>query len=378
MMRLLFSVSFTQTRWQPATMWVTFFRYYRQWRWRIESFDLFDWSVAPVVHGACRLRLHRAVFAALMIYAIVSQQTLAAIPAAVPAVIPASAPSWKAALAEGEKRLKLKELRPAEICFRDAVHDVRHDKTGSADDQVLCMESLADVLQTQDETEEAIQLYRKSLRILQKSHGKESEATVPTIVALGEIFKGEAQWRVSAKYYRQALSIVETKSGRSNVQFADIEHRLGLVTFKAGYAKLAEKMYGSSMDAIMVQTQLPSSVLLDDLLNDYIYLLRKTYGEGRPLLSAVQTELLKDRLIDSVERSRNVGESQFSKTVSSQLTSQPGDVQSDKQDGAGWKSALVLSLTHLYRRQLLASTEACQILSLLIKSTSSALISTSG
>lgn len=214
--------------------------------------------------------------------------------------------------------MKTKELVPAEICFREAVHDVRKDKTSTADDVVLCLESLAGVLQMQAKTQDATPLYKKSLHILQKAHGKKSEATVPTLIILGNIFNGEAQYRKSARYYQQALSIVEIKSGRSNLKFADLQHHLGLVLFKAGCPERAEKLYSSSLDVIMNQKELPSSDLLEDVLSDYTHLLRKINNGEKILPSDVQTELLKDRIGD-LSRTKNVEDSAWSKEVSGYL-----------------------------------------------------------
>lgn len=260
-----------------------------------------------------RFSLQLAAIGALSLFS-VSQESTAAVPA------------WRAALSEGERHLKIKELVPAEICFREAVRDVRQDKTNSPDDVVLCLESLAGVLQTEDQTQEASPLYKKSLHLLQKAHGADSETVVPTLVSLGNIFRDEALYRPSAKYYRQAMSVVEANSGRSSLKYADVQHRLGLVTFKAGYPTRAEQMYSSSLDVIMQQPRLSDDNILEDTLNDYTDLLRKTQGGGRPLSSVFQAELLKDR-VEHLERTQNVDESVWNKKVSVQLINPAGILQ---------------------------------------------------
>ena len=227
----------------------------------------------------------------------------------------AATSAWKADLEEGERRLKVKQLTPAEVCFRNAVSDVRRDKTSSADDVALCLESLANILQMQEETEEAIPLYKKALKTLQQAHGKESHETIPPLLALGDIYRSETQWRVSARYYRQARAIVEAKSGQTSLEFADIQHRLGLVTYSAGLKTMAERMYRSSLEAMIAQKSLPGSAMLDDLLSDYIHLLRDPSVEKKTLQTAVQKELLKDR-VESADKNASMGASTWSKSVS--------------------------------------------------------------
>ena len=220
---------------------------------------------------------------------------------------------WKAALAEGKLRLKTDELVPSEICFREAVRDVTKDKTNSPDDVVICLESLAAVLQTEDKTEEVIPLYKKSLRILRRAHGKDSPKTVDTLVKLGDVMRNDSLYRRAANYYRPALAILDKTSSGGTLKYADIEHRLGLTLFKGGYPIAAEKDYGISLSLLMQQSRLPDENPLEDLLSDYIDLLRKS--AGRVASSDFQKELLKDQ-VGTLSRTKSVGDSYWSKKVS--------------------------------------------------------------
>jgi tetratricopeptide (TPR) repeat protein len=242
--------------------------------------------------------------------------------------------AWRAALAEGDRRMKTKELLAAEVCYREAVRDVRRSKTNSADDVVLCMEKLAANLQTQDQFSESVPLYKKSLRLLQKAHGKKSETTVPTLKTLGDIYENDSQYRVAARYYREALSIVSATSGQSSLRFAELQHLLGIATFKGGYPAQAEKLYNSALKITMQQTRLPASDSLEDLLSDYIDLVRKTYPIDRRILaSSLQSELLKDR-VDSFDRSKNTEEAGWNKKVSLRMFKSDGDAEKNKVDPA--------------------------------------------
>ncbi len=213
----------------------------------------------------------------------------------------------------------------AEICFRHALADVRKDRTSGADDLALCLTSLAGVLQMQEQTQDAIPLYKKALHVLQKAHGRDSEAAVAPLTTLGDIFRDETQYKQSSRFYARALTIETAKSGPADLKVADLKHRLGLVAYRAGYPARAEKLYGASLDTIMAQANLPGSDFLESVLNHYIQLLRETNGGGKPLTSAFQAELLKDNLSD-LARTRNTEDSAFNKEVSLQmLKSQDAD-----------------------------------------------------
>ncbi len=250
---------------------------------------------------------------------------------AVPPIRQTPETGWQAALAEGQKRLKTKELVPAEICFREAVRDVQKNKANSPDDIVLCLESLAAVLQTEDKTEEVIPLYKKSLRILQRHYGKESEKTVNVRVRLGDVERNESLYRRAAKYYRPALVILDKTPGEADtVRYAEIEHRLGLALFKGGLPVAAEKNYDAALSLMMQQKRLPDEGVLEDLLSDYIDLLRKTASASRVAKSDFQKELLKDQ-IDTLSRTKNVDDSYWSKQVSVNIFN-PDAVTKNAQD----------------------------------------------
>jgi tetratricopeptide (TPR) repeat protein len=238
--------------------------------------------------------------------------------------------AWRTALAEGDRRMQTKELLAAEVCFREALRDVRRSKTNSADDVVLCMQRLAANLQTQDQFSESVPLYKKSLRLLQKAHGKQSETTVPTLQTLGDIYENDSQYRLAAKYYREALAIVGATSGQSSLKYAVLQHLLGIATFKGGFPAQAEKLYSSALNTTMQQTRLPSTDILEDLLSDYIDLLRKTYPSDRRILaSSFQAELLKDR-VDSFDRSKNTDEAGWNKKVSLRMFKSDGGEEQEK------------------------------------------------
>jgi hypothetical protein len=69
---------------------------------------------------------------------------------------------WRTFLEQGRKQLASKLLPEAEVSFRQALRSVKREPH-SVDDLVLCMQSLADVLHTEDYQEEPWKLYRQAL-----------------------------------------------------------------------------------------------------------------------------------------------------------------------------------------------------------------------
>jgi tetratricopeptide (TPR) repeat protein len=222
---------------------------------------------------------------------------------------------WQTALAEGKKRLKLGELVQAEICCREALKEVRRNKPNSVDDLVLCQNSLAAVLQIEDLTQDAIPLYKKSLKLLQKKYGKDSDKCVDTLTALGDIYRNETTYRKSVHYYQDGLAILDKSTQSSTIRYADIQYKLGLTFAKSGNMPVAAKEYDSVLQNLLSQSNLPDDELIETVLSDYIDLMRKRAPLGRVANSSFQKELLRDE-VSALPRTRNVNTSQWSKQVS--------------------------------------------------------------
>ncbi|MBX9642231.1 MAG: hypothetical protein K2X97_21685, partial [Mycobacteriaceae bacterium] len=77
---------------------------------------------------------------------------------------------WRTFIEQGCKQLASKSLQEAEVSFRQALRSVKREPH-SVDDLVLCMQSLADVLHTEDYQEEPWKLYRQSLKQLEREYG---------------------------------------------------------------------------------------------------------------------------------------------------------------------------------------------------------------
>ncbi|PWT94338.1 MAG: hypothetical protein C5B53_13440, partial [Candidatus Melainabacteria bacterium] len=232
--------------------------------------------------------------------------------------VQAAGSEWKVLLAEGEGRLKTQELQAAEDCFRRAVQKVRQDKNSSADDVARCLKSLAGILQFENNTEDALPLYKNSLHTLERAHGKQSREIVPTLLSLGAVFEAEGEYRRAIKFYDRAVLISENLDGTDSLSNAECQYRLGRASFKAGSSALAETCYGQALTAIMHQSHLPSDLLLASLLSDYIDLLSKTAPERSTRPSNFQQQLLKDQ-ITSVQRTKGTPAWTWDTAVSGKL-----------------------------------------------------------
>lgn len=231
---------------------------------------------------------------------------------------------WNALLAQGESKLKTQQLDAAEDCFRRAVNSVRRSKNASPDDAARCMLSLANVLQTKDNTEDALPLYKKSLRILEKAHGKESHAIVPVLLLLGGVSESEGEYRRAMKFYDRAAVISEKLDGIDSLSSSECRYRLGRASFQAGDIALADSSYGQALAAAMHQSHLPSDALLASILADYIDLLSKIPPQRSTRLSNFQELLLKDR-ITAVDRTQGSYSWSWGTAVSGKVQTGPND-----------------------------------------------------
>lgn len=238
-----------------------------------------------------------------------------------------SNPAWRVELDEGTRRLAAQDLSGSEACLRQALKDLERSRSRNADDLSLCQRALAAVLVKQDITEEAIRLYKRSLRVLDKEFGKESPKLIPSTESLGEIYEGDGDYKKAAKYYARAASIAESGTGSNSLVLSRCRHKLGRALARQGSLRAAEDLYRSSLSALLSQNSLSSAEPLLALLSDYMDLIGKVPEKGKGLASKFQSELLKDQIGSSVETT-GAAPSMWSKEVSARL-------QRAKLDSAG-------------------------------------------
>jgi tetratricopeptide (TPR) repeat protein len=222
---------------------------------------------------------------------------------------------WRQALAEGNRRLNLRELEQAQDCFKQAVKESKKDHAASVDDRVLCLESLANVLQLEDITQEALPKYIKSQHLLKKAHGQSSPQLLPTLETLGQIHFEDGQYERAIGYYEQALSVIRDNELTGTFAYAKVAHLLGQAYAQSHVIAETECWYDQSLSTAMNISQIPDDQFLEELLSDYIDVVNKANDSRRILSSALQKELLRDN-IESYSRTKSVDTSQWNKSVS--------------------------------------------------------------
>jgi tetratricopeptide (TPR) repeat protein len=239
---------------------------------------------------------------------------------------------WREALVEGNRRLQLRELEEAESCFKQAVRESKRDQSASVDDRVLCLESLANVLQLEDITQEAVPKYKKSLHKLKQAHGQSSLKLLPTLETLGQIYYLDGQYESAIITYKKALSIINDNGQNGTFAYALVARLLGQAFAQTHVIGQTESWYDQSLTTAMGVNQIPDDTFLEGLLSDYIDIVSKASVNRRILSSAVQKELLKDS-IDSYSRTKSVDASQWNKSVQvnviDPVTGKPSAIRKD-------------------------------------------------
>ncbi len=241
--------------------------------------------------------------------------------------------TWQELVAQGDSHLSRQELGLSDECYVEALREVKRVEH-TTDDLVECMEKLAAVLQMEDKTEDVLPLYKRSLHLLQKAHGKNSPRIIPTVYALGAVLEAECEHRKTVKEYTRALAINEKTYDPLSLEIADSLHRLARAKVEAFLVPEAEPQYLLSLSIYMRQPMLSSTTGLENLLADYLDLLRKLEMPNRILTSEFQTQLLKDRL-GILSQNMGVPKSFWQKEVSALLTQSNGGTTQNNLDNPG-------------------------------------------
>ncbi len=230
---------------------------------------------------------------------------------------------WRTFLEQGRKQLASKSLPEAEVSFRQALRSVKREPH-SVDDLVLCLQSLADVLHTEDYQEEPWKLYRQSLKQLEREYGKESVKLVPVLLTMGSVTEVEGQYKKAAEFYQRAANLAQSNIGPQSFELANCLHHLGHALSQDGPYRDAEDNYRSSLRIMMAQRALPSSEPLLELLSDYLDLLHKYTGPAKILASQYEKELLKDQ-VQELGKTRAVPQSAWQQELErqKQIQAQP-------------------------------------------------------
>ncbi|CAN5508043.1 hypothetical protein BH11CYA1_BH11CYA1_14290 [soil metagenome] len=229
---------------------------------------------------------------------------------------------WHTFFEQGQKQLLSKSLQEAEVSFRQALRSIKR-APHSVDDLVICMKSLADVLQAEDYKEESWKLYRQSLKQLERKYGKESVKLLPILLTIGSVTEVEGEYKKAAPFYQRAANIARASIGPNSFELATSLHHLGHALWQDGQYRDAEDNYRLSLKIMMAQPALPAQLTLPasdtllDLLSDYIDLLHKYTGPSKILASQYEKELLKDQ-VQELGKTRAVPQSAWQQELARQ------------------------------------------------------------
>lgn len=231
--------------------------------------------------------------------------------------------SWQEFVDQGDLQLKLQRLPQAEECYRQALKITRQAKPANTDDIVSCQNKLAKILTIEDINEESIPLYKKSLRQLQKTHGKNSPLLIATLLAFGKVQEMDGEYLKAIKLYQRACDIDALDDKSDSARRALCLHNLGLASYKANLLQQAEDCYRKALTLTLAQKALTDTTELLALLSDYLDLRQHYTGPTKILVSQFQTELLKDQ-VQTLASTRAVAPSSFESQVSLSFKPQPG------------------------------------------------------
>jgi tetratricopeptide (TPR) repeat protein len=200
---------------------------------------------------------------------------------------------WQGYVAKGDSALSLQRLAEAESDFRLALKAVAgepHD----LEDVVKCQNRLANVLTLENQPEEAKRLYSRSLKTLERKYGQSNPKIVETLLALSSVYESEGDVSVAMKSYQRAFAINEKNYGPYSPEVAKSLHKMGHASVTLGDPKKAEQHYKQAIGILEKESGLDASKELEDTLQDYGDLLRKTDNTPQALVSDFQKEVLKD------------------------------------------------------------------------------------
>ena len=225
--------------------------------------------------------------------------------------------TWRDALKEGDRRLGSQQLDLAEGCYRQALRQIKKDRAASPEDRAMVDEKLAMLLQSLDITDEARPLYKKAIVTLTKARGKESPQLIPYLLAFAAVDENDGDYKAALKLLEQALSIARNKQ-QDGFVLAKCLHAYGHLQFRLEHNAIAEQNYQLSLLSLLTQNTLPDGVLLDTVIADYSDILEKNYARAKNIPSAVNAELLRDKL-NLLSQKQGVAPSKFESEVSSRL-----------------------------------------------------------
>lgn len=114
--------------------------------------------------------------------------------------------TWQQCLSCGADEILQRKIADAESTFRQAVAAVER-VPHKPDEKAECLYQLAHVLDMEDKTEESIEYYWQSLRVLEEGYGNRSPRLVTTLYRLGSAYSAKGDRCTAMKLYALAKEI---------------------------------------------------------------------------------------------------------------------------------------------------------------------------
>ncbi len=205
--------------------------------------------------------------------------------------IMANETTWQKSVDKADYMLSTQNLLPAEMDYRQAVKELTALGQHTTEQEVGCLNSLANVLALENKTDEAAATYRRILSVLEKSYGDTSTRLLPTLFKLGSIFESVGDHDSAMRYYNRAIALNETNYGRFSPNFINqIPHGQIVSASDSGAANYTNKQGVGSK--LKLQPGLQSSKSLKNLLPSYkVDLLNNDYNSDQELTSIFHNEI---------------------------------------------------------------------------------------
>jgi len=202
---------------------------------------------------------------------------------------------WHTFFEQGQAQLLSKSWQKAEVSFREALRQIKR-VPHSTDELVICLVSLADLLELENDREESWKFYNQSLKLLEHQYGKDSLKLYSLLITMGSVIAFDGEPKKASLYFVRAADIARAKQGSTSLNLALALHKLGQAEFHSGHACEAEEYYRAALALMMGQANLPASEPVLALLSDYLDLMHKYTGPTKVLTSRFEKELLKDQV----------------------------------------------------------------------------------
>lgn len=215
---------------------------------------------------------------------------------------------WRQYQSLGEQAYSDGRLGQAEQLFQQAVQSAESSRSSNKD-LSSCLNGLAGVYCEQARPDEAIQLYKRSLRLLQHSYGNSSPDLVVTLLALGSVYESQGDHPSAMKFYNRVFAINKATFGVDHLEVAKSLRRIAIVQTKQNKDVDAEASFKQALAILERHADGQTERL--NCLEDYARLLRKQDRIAEAEQVERQMQLLNSKNLPEVNPSPALAQSSW-------------------------------------------------------------------